>query len=59
MSYEPNPGSDKALKAGCLCPVLDNSHGQGYMGISGQFVYSELCPIHGSHVTQDREEGKK
>lgn len=42
-----NPGSDEAIKAGCKCPVLDNAHGKGYMGVEGVFVYSELCGIHG------------
>lgn len=40
------PGSDKAIKAGCKCPVLDNEYGRGYMGIKGQYCYSELCPLH-------------
>ena len=43
---KPNPGTDEAIKAGCTCPVLDNNHGAGYMGIKGVFVYSGNCPIH-------------
>jgi hypothetical protein len=23
-----SPGSDEALNAGCICPVLDNRHGR-------------------------------
>ena len=42
----PNPGSDAAIDAGCLCPVLDNAHGKGYMCIPGVFVYTESCPVH-------------
>lgn len=43
----PNPGSDAALDAGCHCPVLDNAHGRGYMGIAGQYVINLSCPLHG------------
>jgi hypothetical protein len=42
----PNPGSDEAIKLGCKCPVLDNAHGRGYMGVAGTFVYVEGCPVH-------------
>jgi len=34
MSDIPHPGSDKAIDAGCTCPVLDNGHGRGYLGAS-------------------------
>lgn len=44
-----NPGSDKALKEGCRCPVLDNGHGWGYI-VEGQFVMSGDCPLHGASV---------
>lgn len=40
------PGSDEALELGCTCPVLDNAHGRGYMGVSGTYVYSADCPLH-------------
>lgn len=40
------PGSDEAIEAGCTCPVLDNAHGEGYMGQEGVYVYVEGCPIH-------------
>lgn len=42
----PNPGSDAALDRGCLCPVLDNGHGRGYMGMPHVFVYRADCPLH-------------
>lgn len=41
-----NPGSDEAIKDGCICPVLDNAHGKGVMGIGGVWVYVENCPVH-------------
>lgn len=44
---KPNPGSPAAIKLGCKCPVMDNGHGKGYMGVEGVFVMSESCPIHG------------
>lgn len=43
----PNPGSDEALDLGCECPVLDNSHGYGYLGRKGLFAINGSCPIHG------------
>jgi|WetSurMetagenome_2_1015567.scaffolds.fasta_scaffold10860_12 hypothetical protein len=44
----PNPGSDEAIKLGCTCPVLDNSHGWGSMYGEGTFWMNQNCPIHGS-----------
>ena len=32
MSNKPNPGSKEAQVLGCVCPVLDNSYGRGYLG---------------------------
>lgn len=46
MSNTPQPGSDAAINQGCKCPVLDNAHGRGYMGIPGIYVYSGDCPLH-------------
>lgn len=42
----PNPGSPEAIDAGCTCPVIDNAHGAGYMGIAGVYCYREGCPLH-------------
>ena len=42
----PSPGSDAAIKQGCTCPVLDNAHGRGYMGVPGIYAYSGDCPLH-------------
>jgi len=50
------PGTQEALDVGCLCPILDNSHGKGYMGLGeerGLYVYNGECPIHGSLVPQE------
>lgn len=47
IKKRPNPGSPEAVKLGCKCPVLDNGHGNGYMGMKGVFVMVGNCPIHG------------
>ena len=44
--HNPNPGSEEAIEAGCICPVLDNEHGRGYMGDPNAFVYTKGCPVH-------------
>ncbi len=54
----PNPGSDEAIAQGCTCPVLDNAHGRGYMGISNVFVWSEKCPLHGPSSEWGKEQLK-
>jgi hypothetical protein len=48
-----NPGSDEAIDAGCTCPVMDNSHGNDYMGMEGIFVMSGGCPLHGMPIKED------
>lgn len=48
----PSPGSAEAINQGCICPVLDNAHGCGYMGgakdRNGEtiFVTTGGCPVH-------------
>lgn len=37
------PGSDKALDAGCQCPVLDNAHGRG---AGGMWWIGSDCKLH-------------
>ena len=47
-----NPGSKEAREAGCLCPVMDNAHGKGYLGGvrdedgNTVFVIAGGCPVH-------------
>lgn len=50
MTSKQNPGSDEAQEQGCLCPVMDNGHGRGYMGLPGIFVMREDCPLHGPEL---------
>jgi hypothetical protein len=56
FSGPPNPGSNDALKIGCLCPVLDNAHGKGYMCMEGVFVYREGCPVHSANKENPNSE---
>lgn len=42
----PSPGSDAAIARGCICAVLDNSHGAGYLGQKGLYVITCGCPLH-------------
>lgn len=47
MSKTPNPGSDEAGEMGCICPVLDNGHGNEKLGRSRRgFWIDERCPVH-------------
>lgn len=48
------PGTQEAIDAGCLCPIMDNGHGRGYRygpDRVPQYVYVENCPHHG-HVVK-------
>ena len=54
----PNPGSDEALELGCRCPVLDNAHGRGAMGTSGddaEFWTNAACPLHGATISDPKD----
>lgn len=50
------PGHPDAVNAGCLCPQMDNGHGQGsgYVGLDGSpmFWFSQDCPIHGGEKAE-------
>jgi hypothetical protein len=39
-----NPGSAKAVKAGCTCPVMDNTGGAT---LGREFWITVGCPLHG------------
>lgn len=53
-----NPGSDEALKQGCLCPVIDNAHGKGRYCDGERFGWWMVadCPIHGNDSASHEEE---
>ena len=44
---KPNPGSDAAIDAGCLCPVVDNQGGRGSLEREGAFWIAAGYPLHG------------
>lgn len=56
MIETPNPGSREAQAEGCICPVLDNGHGKGYMGGvkdddgNTVFVMVTTCPLHSPEI---------
>lgn len=53
---KPNPGSDEAVKLGCLCPCSDNAYGIGAQGTSGEnaiFWVNGDCPLHGIRSFED------
>lgn len=47
-----NPGSDEALAAGCICPVMDNNHGKyppyppSPTHPEGAWWHTSGCPVH-------------
>lgn len=42
----PNPGSDAALDAGCICAVLDNNHGTVPPRPPDGWWVRLDCPVH-------------
>jgi len=54
----PPPGSDEAVRLGCLCPVMDNHYGRGYVQIAGEssYVFNENCPLHGLAISIETAE---
>lgn len=56
----PNPGSSKAVEAGCTCPRIDNSWGNGFHrpadGGPVLFVIASDCPLHDKPDTITKEE---
>lgn len=53
---QPNPGSDKAWEQGCLCPVLDNGHGNEELGKTRGFWITADCPLHGEPKRKQEEQ---
>ena len=52
MNKIPPPGSDEAIKKGCICPIEDNHYGDGcgWKGDNGEplFWVTADCPLHGN-----------
>ena len=55
----PTPGSDEAIDLGCICPIMDNSYGEGYMGMEGVFVYNAGCSLHGESLREVKDDNKE
>ncbi len=54
----PNPGSDEAIKQGCIWPVFDNCRGRGSRYGEGVFFINRKCPLHGDQLDKGVEEKK-
>lgn len=48
-SERPNPGSNEALDAGCICPVMDNNHGKYAPYPPDGWWIDPECPVHGQN----------
>jgi len=48
----PNPGSDEARSAGCICAVLDNNHGKWSPWPPDGWWITVGCPVHASLATK-------
>lgn len=46
----PNPGSDEAVKLGCVCGTMDNHRGRGIDDKGELFSINGECPLHGHIV---------
>lgn len=46
MTGTPNPGSDEARQAGCICAVLDNNHGRFAPYPPDGWWITEGCEVH-------------
>jgi len=48
MSGSYSPGSDEAVKRGCICPIRDNNMGRGFGDPKNPlFWICKNCPLHG------------
>lgn len=50
-----NPGSKRAIKKGCTCPVMDNGGGKGSGHGPNTFWINANCPLHGVKNDQAKE----
>jgi len=48
-ALKPNPGSNTAVAAGCICPVIDNHYGAGRGGEGARYgwFHNGNCTLHG------------
>lgn len=50
---KPNPGSQLAREMGCVCPVLDNNHGEFAPAPPDGWYVSEDCELHVARYADD------
>ena len=50
----PDPGTEEAIKMGCICPVMDNEYGRGWMGQEGVFIFNMGCPVHAGDSVKEQ-----
>jgi hypothetical protein len=54
MPDTPTPCHRDAVRAGCLCPIIDN--GRGTRPTPWGFVFNGDCPMHGRGLNDENEE---
>lgn len=52
----PHPGSPAAVAHGCTCPVIDNAHGAGHLGLGREWWIALDCPLHDPDADPDPPE---
>lgn len=54
------PGSDAAIAKGCICPRMDNGHGEGFPwnGKRSWLIHRD-CPLHRSTWDLPSSEGEE
>lgn len=50
---KPNPGSQLAREMGCVCPVLDNNHGEFAPAPPDGWYIREDCELHVARYADD------
>lgn len=52
------PGSDEAVKNGCICGRVQNQYGDGFWEFEGEMHYDmrEDCPVHGWSKEEVKDE---
>lgn len=52
-----NPGSEEAIRRGCVCPIIDNNYGHSAPYPNNGWIYSGDCPILSLHPSGDDDTG--
>lgn len=54
MNDKPNPGSQNARDAGCICPALDNN--DGIRPPDYWWIRPDYCPVHSGADQSTKEQ---